>query len=100
MTLLLIAPHINYVTLKENDFSMMANCSYTSEILKKKKKRKAVDESAMAGDFNALSTLTLSNSSGRSAWQTCRQEGMQRVKQDINRLKCMAISSPLSPHQG
>lgn len=39
------------------------------------KKTLAVDKSEMAGDFNALSTLTLSNSLGRSVWQTCQQEG-------------------------
>lgn len=55
-----MAPHINYVTLKESDFSMIANCSNISFLKYKKKEKKAIDESELAGDFNALSTLTYS----------------------------------------
>lgn len=59
-----MAPHINYGALKGNDFSMIANCPIFSFLKYLKKINKAADESEMAGDFNALSTLTLSYSSG------------------------------------
>lgn len=59
-----MAPHINYVALKENDFSMIANCPNVYFLKYLKNNNKAADESEMAGDFNALSTLTLSYSSG------------------------------------